>query len=141
MTEPVWLKPTDVLGLHEIQIAEIGGAPGIRDAGGVEANVARPQQHYHLGGVSDVHQLAAIYAAAFATTQHFVDGNKRAAFACTLLFLELNGWILIVDPLEAAKKTLNLANKKLTAENYGEWLKANSTRLRQDRQRNRGRQK
>ena len=33
MTEPVWLVPTDVLGLHEMQIEEIGGAGGIRDAG------------------------------------------------------------------------------------------------------------
>ena len=99
---------------------------GIRDAGGIEANVARPQHHFDLGGVSDVHQLAAIYAAAFATTQHFIDGNKRTAFACALLFLELNGWTLIADPLEAAEKTLDLANKRLTAEKYGEWLKVNS---------------
>ena len=75
--------------------------------------------------------------------QHNTSSMATSApgFACTFLFLELNGWILIADPLEAAKKTLNLADKKLTAENYGEWLKANSTRLRQDRQRNCGRQK
>lgn len=130
MTEPVWLAPTDVLGLHEMQIAEIGGAAGIRDVGGIEANVARPQHHFYLGSVSDVHRLAAIYAAAFATTQHFIDGNKRAAFACVLLFLELNGWTLTAHPLDAAKKTLDLANKRLTADQYGEWLKSNSVRLR-----------
>ena len=129
MTEPVWLVPTDVLGLHEMQIEEIGGAGGIRDAGGVESNVARPQQHFHFGNVSDVHQLAAIYAAAFAATQHFVDGNKRTGFACALLFLELNGWTLIADPLEAAENTLALANNRLTRESYGKWLKAHSARL------------
>jgi len=140
VTEPVWLAPTDVLGLHEMQIAEIGGAAGIRDAGGIEANVARPQHHFHLGGVSDVHHLAAIYAAAFATTQHFIDGNKRTAFACALLFLELNGWTPAADPLEAAEKTLELANKRLTAEQYGEWLKVNSMQPRDNRQRKRRRQ-
>jgi death-on-curing protein len=111
-----------------MQIEEIGGAGGIRDAGGVESNVARPQQHFHFGGVSDVHQLAAIYAAAFATTQHFIDGNKRTGFACALLFLELNGWILTADPLEAAKKTLALAKGTLAAEAYGRWLKSHSAR-------------
>ena len=126
MTQPVWLEPTDALGLHEMQMAEIGGAPGIRDAGGVEANIARPKQHFHLGGVRDIHQLAAIYAGAFATTQHFVDGNKRVAFACVLLFLELNGWRLNVDPMEAAAQTVALAEKQLTHEAYGEWLKAHS---------------
>jgi death-on-curing protein len=140
VTEPVWLAPTDVLGLHEMQIAEIGGAAGIRDIGGIEANVARPQHHFHLGCISDVHQLAAIYAAAFATTQHFIDGNKRTAFACALLFLDLNGWILDADPLEAAEKTLDLSNKRLTAEKYGEWLKVNSMRPRDNRQGDRRRQ-
>jgi death-on-curing protein len=78
------------------------------------------------GGVRDVFQLAAIYVESFATTQHFVDGNKRVALHSALLFLRLNGYRLESDRYRPAQAVLDVANKIMTAEQMGVWFAAHS---------------
>ena len=131
MTEPIWIAATDVLGLHDMQVSKVGGKTGIRDASGIKMSLRRPVQQYHSGGPqsNDIHQLAALYAAGFATSQFFVDANDRVAFACSLLFLELNGWRIDVDPTDAAVLMVMLAENKITKEAFGQWLRAHSTHL------------
>ena len=117
MTEPIWLTAEDVLGLYKQH-----GDPGIRDLNGVEAATARPQQHWHYAGTVDIFTLAALYVESFATTQHFVDGNKRVAFHSALLFLRLNGYRLVADIYEAAQAVLDVSNKEMSVEQLGGWF-------------------
>ena len=126
MTEPVWVTIEDVLGLHAMQLATFGGPPGIRDRNGVESALSRPQQHWHYAAVRDLFQLAAIYVESFATTQHFVDGNKRVALHSALLFLRLNGYRLEAERFQPPPPLLADANKVLTAEQMGRWFAAHS---------------
>jgi len=59
-----------------------------------------------------------------------VDGNKRAALACALVFLEMNGAVLL-DPrriLEGA--VLRVASGKMDKEELAELLRRLSTRPR-----------
>jgi death-on-curing protein len=126
VTEPVWLTIEDVLALHTMQLATFGGPEGIRDRNGIEAATFRPQQHWHYAAVRDVFQLAAIYVESFATTQHFVDGNKRVALHSALLFLRLNGYRLEADPYLPAQAVLDVANKIMTTEQMGAWFAAHS---------------
>jgi death-on-curing protein len=42
-----YLDMEDVLSLHNRQLEQFGGAPGIRDAGLIEAALARPQSGYY----------------------------------------------------------------------------------------------
>jgi death on curing protein len=126
VTEPVWVTLEDVLGLHAMQLTTFGGPPGIRDRNGVESALSRPQQHWHYAAVSDLFQLAAIYVESFATTQHFVDGNKRVALHSALLFLRLNGYRLEADRYLPAQAVLDVANKVMTAEQMGVWFAAHA---------------
>jgi len=57
-----WLGVDDVIEIHQKQLARYGGPTGIRDQNLLESAVARPQQKYHYGSVTDVRELAAAYA-------------------------------------------------------------------------------
>lgn len=80
----------DVLGMHAVLMQRHGGAPGLRDAGALEAALFRPQTGYY----DDIIAEAAALMESLAINHPFVDGNKRIAFASTDVFLRINGWRL-----------------------------------------------
>lgn len=57
-----------------------------------------------------------------ATTQGFVDGNKRTAWAATETFLALNGEFLEMSPVDAHIYVLAISNKAIEHEQIVEWL-------------------
>ena len=93
MKEPIFLTLAEVLELHKFQVDKYGGTQGLRDLGLLESAVAVPQASF--GGEllhRSVFEIAAAYAYHIAENQPFLDGNKRAALAAALVFLELNGF-------------------------------------------------
>jgi death-on-curing protein len=100
VSDPEFLDVDDVLELHERQIAEFGGRPGIRDRGLLESAVATAQVTFGGGYVHEnLFAQAAAYAFHIAQNQPFVDGNKRTGLGAALVFLRLNGF-WVVDPGE-----------------------------------------
>jgi death-on-curing protein len=91
-----YLTVADVLGMHIALISRYGGAPGVRDPGGLEAALFRPQTGYY----GDVVAEAAAMMESLAINHPFVDGNKRIAFAAADVFLRVNGWRLKRAPME-----------------------------------------
>jgi death-on-curing protein len=54
----------------------------------------------------------------------FVDGNKRAAFFATDVFLRLNGWRLDVDPHEAHRLIIGLLETgQADLEHLRDWIR------------------
>jgi death-on-curing protein len=49
MTEPVWIELDVVLAIHDEQLAEHGGQPGVRDAGLLESALSRPRHQFAYG--------------------------------------------------------------------------------------------
>lgn len=125
MSEPAWLLRSFVLAAHGDLTARFGGAAGIRDEGRLEAILARPRQAY-VYGVSELHDLAASYAAGFILGHPFLDGNKRIGFVSSVVFLEINGRTVTVPETEAVLKTLALAAGELSEVQYAEWLRSGS---------------
>lgn len=82
-----YLTLHDVLGIHDIQLAQFGGASGVRDPGQLEAALFRPQTGYY----ADVIQQAAALWESLSQNHPFIDGNKRTAFASMHVFLLING--------------------------------------------------
>ena len=85
-----------VKAIHEEQIAEHGGRPGILDENALEAALARPlnKQDY---GEPDHAELAAAYLYGITTRHPFADGNKRAGLLAAYVFLQINGYELEAD--------------------------------------------
>ena len=96
--EPFFLTLADALSFHEYQIKRFGGEHGIRDTGLLESALAQPHATY--GGEwlhRDIYAMAAAYAFHICKNHPFLDGNKRTAMVCALVFLEING-ISLLDP-------------------------------------------
>ena len=68
--------------------------------------------------------LAAAYAFGTARNHPFVDGNKRAAFVCMMLFLRSSGVRFAPPPAEATAAILALAAGELDEERLSAWIGA-----------------
>jgi death-on-curing protein len=82
-----YLTLDEALRIHELLIERFGGAKGVRDHGLIEAALLRPQTGYY----ADLIEEAAALWESLAMNHGFIDGNKRVAYACLELFLQLNG--------------------------------------------------
>lgn len=118
----VWLDPQVLLAVHDEQLAEHGGAAGVRDRGLFESALARPQQQACYGE-PDVCALAAACGCLLARNHPFVDGNKRTAFVAVELFLLLNGMALRADDGDCVLTMLALAEGSLGKDAFADWLR------------------
>lgn len=126
---PIFLTVDDVLALHAEQISLFGGARGIRDCNALESAIAQPLATFDgefLHG--DLFEMAAAYAFHIAENQAFVDGNKRAALNAALVFLDINGWVVLDPDSRLFDAMLELANKHLDKQAFGRLLKELSSR-------------
>ncbi|HEV8573700.1 MAG TPA: type II toxin-antitoxin system death-on-curing family toxin, partial [Dehalococcoidia bacterium] len=72
---------------------------------------------------TDFADFAASYAIDLAKNHPFVDGNKRAAFLATGLFLYLNGYRLSVSQGDATLTMLAVAAGETDEATFADWLR------------------
>ena len=118
----VWVSQRLLITLHDEQLAEHGGAAGIRDAGLLESALARPVNRAGYGE-ADIVELGALYAIAIARNHPFIDGNKRAGFMAMVWFLAANGSPLEATEAEAVVHTLAMASGELTDAEFTQWVR------------------
>lgn len=120
----VWLSKPLVLAIHDRQLAEHGGSPGLRDDHLLESALARPQQLEAYGDPPpDLAALAAALAFGLARNHPFVDGNKRTAHVAYRSFLLLNGAELAAPAEEMFLQMLALAEGRLSEADFAQWLR------------------
>jgi death on curing protein len=117
-----WIDPNVVLAIHDEQLAEHGGAMGIRDAGLLESVLGRPQ-NLAAYDEPDHADLAGAYAYGIARNHPFVDGNKRTAFVSAELFLALNGCDLMAQDTDCVLTMLALAAGELDEAAFAAWIR------------------
>jgi death-on-curing protein len=124
MSEPVWLSTDLVIAIHDKQLREFGGPPGIRDQGMLESALDRPRNKWAYEG-AELPELAAAYAYGIARNHPFVDGNKRAALLAFVVFLDLNEIDFDVPEAEMAAIILALAAGEVGEEGLTRWIRDN----------------
>jgi death-on-curing protein len=112
--EIAFLTLEDVLALHDELIQHYGGASGLRDAGLLEAALALPQagfggRYFH----EFPHEMGAAYLSHLVRNHAFIDGNKRVALACTILFFKINRVPYSITEEEAVELTLAAASGQI----------------------------
>jgi death on curing protein len=122
MQEPEWVSKAVVLALHEEQLAEHGGSPGLRDEGLLESALGKPQNLFSYGQ-PDLADLAAAYAVGLAKNHAFVDGNKRVSNVVTLTFLLLKGSDLKAEDTEQVRVWLAVADGTMSEEQAANWIR------------------
>jgi death-on-curing protein len=118
----VWVDLDVVLAIHEEQLAEHGGADGVRDMGILQSALARPLNLIAYGS-PDLADLAAAYAGGIARNHPFVDGNKRTAWVVAETFIELNSLELIADDAGSYETMLALAEGRIDEAAFAAWMR------------------
>jgi len=124
---PRWVPKSAVLAMHEMLIAEHGGAPGILSDDILESSLASPRNLLAYG-TPDLLDLAAKYAASLTLNHPFQDGNKRLEFTVAGVFLELNGRRLEASEPDAVNAVVALSAKEFDEAGFADWLRLNSRR-------------
>ena len=119
-----WIDKRVLLLLHDESLAEHGGASGLRDEGLLDSALARPLNPAAYEK-PDVAALAASYAVGLAKNHALVDGNKRAGFLASGLFLYLNGRPLIASQSDATVTMLAVASGEMDEPMLAEWIRRN----------------
>lgn len=133
MDDPVWLREDLIRSVHRRQLAEHGGAEGVRDDGLLESALARPRNQWIYGDPPpDLAALAATYAAGLVQNHPFVDGNKRTAYVACRTFLLLNGEDLDAPREEKLQVFLDLAAGHVSEDDLAAWVRARLRRADQD---------
>jgi len=128
VTKPVWVLRSVIDAIHDMQLAEHGGASGVRDEGLLASALARPV-NTHAHGETDLCTLAAAYAFGIVRNHPYVDGNKRTAFLAAYIFLRMNGLELVADEISATTVMLTLAAGDSSEDEYAAWLRVNTKTL------------
>ncbi len=127
MKDPIWIDNEEARVIHQLQLADHGGASGIRDQGLFESAMDRPRNLFaYSDPTATLYQLAAAYAFGLAKNHAFVDGNKRTAFVVCLSFLKQNGIILTASQEMRYLTFYALAAGDLSEAELAEWLQQNS---------------
>lgn len=98
MRERTFLTLDEVFSIHADQIRRYGGRPGLRDLALLQSALAMPETTFDGEYLHPtISEMAAAYLFHLARNHPFVDGNKRTALMCALVFLGLNGRRLRAD--------------------------------------------
>ena len=115
-----YLSVDEVLEIHTAVIERFGGSDGVRDIGLLESALYRPQSGYY----ADLVEMAAAMFESLINNHPFIDGNKRVAFFSTDVFLRLNGYKIVVDPIAANEFLMKrFASNTCDFEHIGPWLR------------------
>ena len=127
MDDPIWISVELATAIHRRQLAEHGGAAGVRDPGLLESALNRPRHVFaYSDPTPDIQTLAAAYAFGVARNHPFIDGNKRTAYVVCRTFLLLNGFDLTAKREERYRTFLALAAGELDEEGLTSWLASNT---------------
>ena len=127
-SEPRWLSRVVIDAIHNDQLREHGGLPGIRDENVLESALARPQQKWHYAKDVDIAALAAACAFGLAKNHPYRDGNKRIAFLALATFLGMNGFELDATDSEVIAEMLALADGRVSEDHLIDWVRTHSSK-------------
>ncbi len=126
MSEPVWPSIAIVKVMHQEQLFQHGGLPGIRDENLLESALAYPQTLFTYEPETNLVRLGAAYAACLAKNHPFVDGNKRTAWLACFIFLRLNGCLVFAPEAEVVVLVNGAASVEISEEQFTHWLAQNT---------------
>lgn len=116
-----FLSLQEALVIHQQLLEHFGGPEGIRDTGLLLSALYRPQTGYY----KDLVEMAAALFESLLMNHPFVDGNKRAAFFITDVFLRLNGHKFDIAPEPAHQFIIGaLENRKTSFDAFRQWIQS-----------------
>ena len=117
----IYLSVEQVLFLHDRLIEETGGEHGVRDLGGLESALARPQAAFgDTEFYADVFTKAAVLMDGLTRNHAFIDGNKRISVSTAVLFLQVNSYRLTATNPELEQFAMCVTTLKPSVESIAD---------------------
>lgn len=122
-----YLTTAEVIALHQHMMRRMGWhAAPLRSEDLLEFAVQRAQAAAYYGG-ADLVQQACLLAVGISHNQPFLDGNKRTALTCLIVFLRRNGHDFTGEPIELAQQLVAVAERDDSLEaathRFGAWVR------------------
>jgi death-on-curing protein len=114
--------------IHDDQIREHGGLPGLRDENSLESALARARDRWNYGVKPDLATLAAAYGFALVKNHPYRDGNKRVGFVAMSTFLGINGKGFQASDAEVVATMVSVAAGSVSENRLGGWIRERLTR-------------
>jgi death-on-curing protein len=131
MPEPVWVREDVARAIHLRQLAEHGGAVGVRDDRLLQSALSRPKNQWAYSQPRpDLAALAASYAFGIIKNHAFVDGNKRTGYVVCRTFLLLNGHDIDATQEEKYAAFLSVAGGDMNEPQLARWIRSKLRRTR-----------
>jgi death-on-curing protein len=109
-----FLTLSEVLLILEDQIRNYGGVYGARDINLLSSAIYMPKSSFDGQYLHEtIPAMAAAYAFHICQNHPFIDGNKRAALASSLVFLDINGYELNCDDETLYNEILSVAKGEI----------------------------
>src|SRR5881396_1217534 len=124
--EPTWVGRVVLDAIHNDQLREHGGLPGIRDENVLESALARPQQRWHYAEETDLAALAAAYGFGIVKSHPYRDGNKRIGLLAIATFLGINVYDLQATDADVVTQVVALANNRISEAELADWIRTHS---------------
>ena len=114
----------NIIRLHEKIVETTGGEKGMLNEGILSfvLDLIRTEKLYSES-IGDLFTRAGLLLRGIISGHPFVDGNKRAGFEATDIFLRMNGYYLEVDTDEGLEFTLSIAKNELDLDSIMEWIR------------------
>lgn len=125
--ELAFLTLSEVIEIHNDQIARYGGSEGVRDWGLLQSALAMPAamfggQYLH----TDLCEMAAAYLFHLVQNHPFFDGNKRVGAVAADVFLTLNNFRLKATEEEFEEMVISVATGAMGKSAVAEFFQENT---------------
>ena len=127
MTDVRFLTLAEVSLIHQDQVTRYGGSFGLRDSSLLGSAIAMPESSFSGDYLhKDLFQMASAYLFHICQNHPFIDGNKRAGLASSLVFLDLNGLSIDATDDELYDLVIGVATGALKKNDISEFFKEKS---------------
>jgi death-on-curing protein len=114
----------------ENQITNYGGIYGVRDLNLLNSAIYMPQASFQGEYLhKTIPSMAAAYAYHICQNHPFVDANKRVALAVSLVFLDINGYMLDCAEEKVYKTIMKVAKSKINKDELIKFYEDNSAHM------------
>lgn len=111
-----------VIALHDV-ILNPGELTGLAGDKSLDGALTRVAFRINYGFVTDVYDLAAMYAVAISQAHAFNDANKRTGYAAMKLCLKVHGAPVVLPTQEAGDTIIAVAQGQIDEVALADWLR------------------
>ena len=130
MADIRFLTFDDIIYIHSQEIKQAKSKADIRSRIDIETCLESPKATFDGNYLMNIFEMAASYLIGFCIRHPFTDGNKRVALACSIIFLEINGYELEEEnETDYADLVLDFLAHEKTKDDIAEFFESKSSNL------------